>query len=214
MLKVVKVFLFNLGWLVVFGSVSQGAGDFPLRGEKAMVFLEELENKFGKIDSLEVAFQQEKHLKAFADVLTTHGMVYFQAPDKIRVETQKPYRSVMIFDGGSVAKYERIEGDWLKVDVPRAEVSQSVNKQISEWLTGKFRSQAEIYEFFVSSEKEIRLTPRSDALKEFISSIDVFISSDQVERVFIREPEGDETRMFFSVKGKNASLPPALFNKP
>ena len=157
--------------------------------------------------SVVAAFDQEKHLSLFGDVVRTSGMILYSRPDLLRWEIRKPFRSILIVAGNDVAKFEFRKGTRRRLTLGRSgDVILMVMSQIRSWFRGDFSSSAKSYDVNLYSDSPARITlvPKARSLRKTIRSIELRLSSDlaAVSRVTIHERAGDKTVMHFTPAGR------------
>ena len=143
-------------------------------------------------------------------------MLLFQRPGAVRFEITKPFRSVLIASGKSAAKYEFIDGRWHKMKQGGAAAVRMVTEQIASWLAGRLREKADTYAISATAADAvtITLTPRDKKFREFVTAIELTLSTDETHftAVVIREPGGDFTRTRYVAPRHNVALPKGLFD--
>jgi len=161
-------------------------------------FLTRLRKALAEVKSFRATFVQEKKLKVFSRTVTSSGVILFSRPEQLRWETVKPFRSVLIVSGDSVAKFEWVGGKRRKLDLGRsADAILVAMRRIRDWFTGKFDERN--YEVEVG-DGVIILRPRDKRMRKAIESFEFHPTRDlkAMQRVVVREPGGDSTTMRFS----------------
>lgn len=188
----------------------------PMPEDEVKAFFGDMAEKLKTVDAVVVPFEQERRLAVFQDVLRARGMCAFQRPDRLRWEMAEPYRSLMLYDGKSAARYEWAEGAWKQTPSEANEAMGEVLGRIASWMRGDFSSAREVNDMqFFRDDDSVRivLTPRSEALRQMIRGIRIRIDSEAyyVRRVTILEPGGDETDIRFGKPRVNPTLAPDTF---
>lgn len=188
----------------------------PLSNDDVQALLNRLEANLGGLKTLQVGFIQEKHLAIFTDVVKSEGLILFERPDRVRFEITKPFRSVLVASGKSVARYEYESDGWRKLDAGDAPMVLIVTKQIGSWLEGRFRDESDIYAISAeaSDTPTVILTPREEGLRQYISAVRLRLDRGitRVVSVTICEPSGDYTVMTFFDEKRNKALPANAFD--
>lgn len=189
-----------------------------LSGEERTRFLVELGEKMGREKTIAATFEQEKKLALFKDPLRAGGVILFAAPDRLRWEFREPFRSILVVSGQTVAKFEREENGWRKVEQGRQAVAVLVvMDNIRAWFRGEFSEQEKAFEVRVAREPRpvIAMRPLEKALARNLKSIELRLAEalTHVEQVTLVERNGDRTVMSFSrlKREKDEPLPPGLF---
>lgn len=191
-------------------------GPAKLSEPELIALLERIEQAFSPVQSLEAPFTQEKHLAMFSEPATSEGVCLFIRPDRVRLETLRPFRSVLAVNGKSVAKYEFIRERWKKLEPGSPDAVLMVTGQIASWLEGRLRAQGGLYAFSAVAGDRIvlTLTPRHEKMRALIAAIDLEFPADlrQLAVITLHEPGGDYTRIRFDTPRQNVALPEALFD--
>lgn len=161
-------------------------------------FLARLNKAMDDVKAFRATFVQEKRLKVFAETVKSEGVIVFQRPDKLRWEITKPFRSILVVSGDSVAKFEWVDGKRRKLELGRAADAILVAmRRIRDWFTAKFDE--EHYEVMVDG-TTVTLRPKDKRLRKTIEALEFFPTRDlkAMERVIVRERAGDTTTMRFA----------------
>lgn len=180
------------------------------------VYLDHIEEDLGRITSLVVYIEQEKHLAIFDAPVMSTGQLIFKAPSAVRFEIVEPFQSVLVVSGTESAKYEGFDGDWKKMRLGNPEILLLVMKQISLWLQGKFRENDDVFTISVeeANGKTIVLRPRLSRFQAFIASIELSFDEDlrRFTSMNIREPEGDYTLLRFVKEWRGIAVSSKIFD--
>ncbi|MBN1865701.1 outer membrane lipoprotein carrier protein LolA [Candidatus Sumerlaeota bacterium] len=179
-------------------------------------FLSSMPETLREIRSLRAEFVQTRHLTAFLDTLEARGVLCFAPPDKLRWELVEPYATVLIYDGRSVAKFDRIEGELRRANMGGEELMRELLGQISRWMQGRFETARDLYrlELYEGDDYRLVMRPSAEELRRMIEAVELSIDpvSRQVERVTIREPGEDYVEIRFARREINPTLDPRLFD--
>jgi outer membrane lipoprotein-sorting protein len=187
-----------------------------LSPEELTQLLERTEQEFGKIQSLFTDFTQEKHLEIFTRPALAKGRCIFQNPGKMRFEIIEPFQSVLIVNDKAVAKYERLEGKWQKLQSSQQQPVLLIIDHITLWLQGRLRGKEDIYA--ISAEKgettKVILTPRNEGFRKHLTAIELVMNRDEsgIRQLILREPGQDYTVVTFINDRRNLAIPPEVFN--
>ena len=198
------------------GEKENGKGYQRLEGKAQEERLKLIEEKLGSIQSLRTDFTQKRHMSLFMDVLTSRGVLSFQKPDRLRWELTDPYRSIMIFNRGDVAKFQVKEGKLTRLNSGMEDLMRGVLKQILSMMQGDFGKVSEAYRIEVKegSDYLLSMTPKSEGMSKTITSLELHIdrSSLHMKEIIIREPGQDYLEIIFTAHKENISLPDDLFS--
>lgn len=182
---------------------------------------EKLETNFSKIETLKTKMKQEKNIPVFSDKVISHGYFLFKSPDKIRFDFTEPFKSSLIVDGRNIFKYEFFDGAWHKLAIKNKNIIFMVMENIVTWLKGSFKN-TQLYEISVCQNESliIKLIPKNDEFKKFITSFELGINSqlDGLDYIVITENKNSTARIDFYNKKQNEAILDAVFqgkeNKP
>lgn len=214
--------------ILMFVAVSIGNASLLIAGEKGVdaykevpaseqdAVLQKMSNNLQSIKTLRAGFVQERHLSMFLDVLSAKGTLYFEIPDRLRWELTEPYTSVLVFNGGYVAKFNLENGRLQKMKLGMEDLLQEVLKQIISIMHGDFKKVRDVYSISLMHGKEYKLImkPVSAGMSKVIKSLELSIdqASNHVTKINIREPQGDYIEIRFSGEEENASFDKRLFD--
>jgi outer membrane lipoprotein-sorting protein len=164
------------------------------------------------VASIDASFQQEKHLPILAHPLISEGRFVFQRPDALRWEYLRPVRSVLLLNAGKTQRFVQ-SGDGLAAD--RGAGLQAMNLVLDEmrlWLNGDFE-RSQTFAARLEAAGRIVLTPRADALADFIQRIEIELDAKPgvIRTVTIYEDAQSFTRIAFHNVRLNAPVDPRLF---
>ena len=178
--------------------------------------LKAIETRLASIKTLRTDFTQNRHMSLFMDVLSSKGILFFRKPDLLRWELTAPYKSIMIFNGGDVAKFQLKDGMLKKQKSGMEDLMRGVLEQILSMMQGDFTKVSEAYRIEVKEGNDylLLMSPKSEGMAKAISSIELHISKATVhmKRIVIREPGEDYLEIIFTNNREESSLNMGLFN--
>lgn len=187
-----------------------------LSADEAEAFILDMADVLKTNHSMQVDFKQERHLSMFLEPLVSKGICFFKDPGQLRWEIFEPYKSLLIFNDNSVAKYDFEQGDPRRLNLGSEDMIREVLAQIMDWMKGDFRDSAEIYNIriFKNGKFLLRLIPRSAELLKNIQFIELQIDllTKHVTQVIIQESEADFVRIGFFNEQNNLDLDGQLFD--
>ncbi len=188
-----------------------------LEGKERDEFLSQVERAMAGAKSIAATFQQEKELPLFQDTVRTSGFLLFERPDRLRWETRKPFRSVLIVAGNEVGKFEWIGGERRSLRLGRgADVILAVMDRIRGWFQGKFDREGKEYEVDAarSPKPRIVLRPKDRAIGRSLRAVELDLAPDlsSVHTVTIVEEGGGRTVMRFEERKRGGEFPPGTFS--
>jgi hypothetical protein len=168
-----------------------------------------------RVQSVQADFIQEKHLKILVRPIFSSGRFVFQAPNSLRWEYLKPFRSILAMDKGRIRKFVEHGGRMVEDSSMRLDAMGMVLGEISGWLEGRFTDNAAFTAQVVNG-KTIRLSPKQEAMRGFISSIVLKLGDTPglLDTVTIYEGADSFTRLVFSDALLNQPVQEQLFIEP
>lgn len=183
--------------------------------EEMEVLLPLLQKEFGKIKSLKSGFVQEKHLSLFSEVVRSKGLFYFQNPDMLRLEFTEPFKSSLVVNGGTVTKFEFLDGKWTKLNSGNKEAILMIIKNITSWLQGQFNNN-NLYTVSAREDQVLRLylTPNDQGFRDYVTGFELGINKKRngLSYIIIREPGEDYTKISFHDEIINSAIPGNMFD--
>ena len=166
----------------------------------------------GAISSVSATFVQEKHMKVLVRPLISEGLLFYQTPDSLRWEYQRPIQSILIARAGETKKFIRKDGKLTADAAANAPAMQFVIEEISRWLEGRF-DENPVFTASLESGRRIVLTPNYKGIADMIQRIELVLSERPgiLESVLIYENENSYTRLKFTHVELNRPLNPRLF---
>ena len=187
-----------------------------LSASEMEVILARTTENLQSVKNLKAEFIQERHMAMFLDVLSAKGVLYFEMPDKLRWELTEPYASILIFNSGNVAKFNREKGKYVRMNLGMEDMFRESLRQIISIMRGDFRKVQKDYNISMAYGGDYRLVmrPVSAGMAKVIKSLDLSIDqrSNHVTKIVIREPKGDSIEIRFSGQEENSALDQRLFD--
>lgn len=178
--------------------------------------IKEISSSLQSVKTLKAEFVQERHLAIFMDVLSSRGVFYFGMPGKLRWEITDPFSSILIFNGGYVAKFNLENGSYVRMKLGMEDVLQEVLNQILAIMHGDFEKVHKVYGISVIPGKERRLVlkPLSAGLAKVIKDMELSIdrATNHVTKIVIHEPHDDYIEIRFSAEEQNSILDRGIFD--
>lgn len=157
-------------------------------------------------------FVQYKHLDFLDNDIETSGKMYFKAPDFVKWEYVKPFVYVVIFKEKTL--YINDNGNKSKVDIGSNKMFKQLNNLVIASVKGDlFNEEAFNISYFTSGENSlVYFNPKDEKMAKYIKSFHItFNTNGDVIEVKMIEPSNDFTRIVFTNKEINKTLPNAVF---
>jgi outer membrane lipoprotein-sorting protein len=166
----------------------------------------------GDIQSVQADFTQEKHLQILARPLTSHGILIFAAPDRLRWEYRAPLPSVLVMDKERVQRFVKTGANWTEDASAALPAMSFVMQEIGRWMNGRFDENPD-FAARLEPGGHIILTPRREALALVIQKIDLKLAATPgvIASVTVFEDDNNFTRLHFTGVKVNQPVDPAMF---
>ncbi|HDP33651.1 MAG TPA: outer membrane lipoprotein carrier protein LolA [Candidatus Hydrogenedentes bacterium] len=188
--------------------------------EQVRAFLAELEASHGDTTVMAAAFDQQKRLRMLREPLKAKGYIYFSAPGLLRFDIVHPFQSVLLYHNEAISRFEKDGDTWKSLDTRTVRVMSLVMGQIARWMQGRFED-SQVFQLGVTQAAEeapvLHMTPVHDRFREFIARIDLIIGPPPerpIQRIIVREPNGDDTEIEFTQTWRGLTFPDELFQRP
>jgi outer membrane lipoprotein-sorting protein len=202
--------------LIIFTNVlySQNSQSFFM--EEQNQILKTIKEKLSTVNNLKAEFKQSRHMEILIDPLVSEGYCYFEKPDKLRWELNKPYQSILIYNANVVAKFDVKDGQVEKLNLGTEDLMREILKQIISWMQGDFSKTSEIYDLkiYKSDTYKLVLIPKSKELIKSIQSIELVFKADlkNISMVMINESAENFIKIEFSNEQDNISIDKKIFD--
>lgn len=210
-----SVLLLILALLMVVGSTGRVLAETTLTLPEVLA---ELKQEAARTETLQSHFVQEKTLAMFDQVLSSEGVLYYQAPDNLRWELLTPTASGFIIQGSGGVNWNSVSGQIQRFSVEDDPVMGMIAGQLlawtrmdMDWLEQRYR-----LELVASSPVTMHLYPLDAAEAGFITRIKVTFAPqlEHVAEVVMEEQQGDSTRLHFVEVTRNQPLGDGVFMPP
>lgn len=186
----------------------------PARAEPPSEEWREMQQAFSAVKTIRTDFTQKKTMKILQKPLVSEGTFCYRTPSDIRWEYTAPLRTVLLMDGGDVARYTWRGTSWEKDSGAGLEAMHFVLQDISGWVSGDFDSSRHFRaELQKGPPLKVILSPRDPSIGSFIQRVLLTLSSTPgvLQSVEIVEGPGNTTLIDFRNTEINVSFPEGLF---
>lgn len=167
----------------------------------------------GKIQTIKSNFVQEKSLSMLSEKINSEGKFYFKRSNRVRIEYQKPFEYLMVMNGEKIMV--RDDQKESTINVKSNKLFQQVNNIMIDCVQGSILSNKDFTVRVFENDKTwlLEMTPAGTALKEFFSTIVIFVDRKDytVNSIEMNEASGDKTVIRFSQKELNVSIADEVF---
>lgn len=166
--------------------------------------------------SLSAEFTQVRHSKLLSKPIESSGTLAFERPDRMAWTVTAPARSTFVLDGTKVGMAYPDLGMREEIDLASNAEVASLVQGMMVWLAGDLETVSQDYDIAWASGTPAvaTLTPKDDALKAIIGTLDLSIADTTIQKVVITEPDGDRVEIAFTNVTANAPLGPEAFALP
>ena len=206
------------------GAADRGEESVKIEVESSLEpTLRRIQEAAAGVDTIASTMVQEKHLKAFAEVLEARGHFAFQRPDCWRWELIEPVLSGISVCGAEGRRWHEKGGKAQSFKLADEPWLRHFATQVTAWTTADFDFlQKEYVLTLLSSELSpelnseslsLKLVPHEAAARRLVASLEITFSADYryVTRIVIREADGDYTTIKFLDVIINQPLPEDSF---
>ncbi len=203
-------------FLIIFTNIIYSQISQPLPIDEQNQILQTITEKLNTVYNLKAEFKQSRHMEILIDPLVSEGCCYFEKPDKLRWELNKPYQSILIYNSNDVAKFDVKDGQTIKLNLGTEDLMREILKQIIFWMQGDFSKASEIYELKIlkSDTFKLVLIPKSNELLRSIQSIEMVFKNDlkNISTISIKESAENYIKIEFRHEQNNINIDNKIFD--
>jgi outer membrane lipoprotein carrier protein len=193
-------------------SLALGAKAAPLSPSDVKSLLERIREKRAAAPSMQADFQEQRKVHLLDVPIVSSGKIWFQAPNKFRVERKGNAPSMTVSDGQQL---------WIYYPNFKSAEHYSLAKRspldagISAITTALNLENVE-HTFHIAGEKaergyDLELTPRNPSMKRIFQKLLLHLSDDLfAERTDMLQPNGDQIVTIYQNPNR-AAIPPSQF---
>jgi outer membrane lipoprotein carrier protein len=193
-------------------SLALGAKAAPLSPSDVKGLLERIREKRAAAPSMQADFQEQRKVHLLDVPIVSSGKIWFQAPNKFRVERKGNAPSMTVSDGQQL---------WIYYPNFKSAEHYSLAKRspldagISAITTALNLENVE-HTFHIAGEKaekgyDLELTPRNPSMKRIFQKLLLHLSDDLfAERTDMLQPNGDQIVTIYQ-NPNHAAIPPSQF---
>src|SRR5690606_26170363 len=166
-----------------------------------------------QLKTLEADFVQYKHMSFMQKPIVSKGKLYLKENNLLRWSYLTPFVYDMVFKNNKIQIND--QGNKRTIDVGGSAQFEKISGIIASSMRGGQYDQKEfgVAYYLKDGANMVRLTPKVEEAKRYISSIDiVFSPSDKyIQEVVLTEPSKDYTRFVLSNKKVNKHIDDSIF---
>jgi len=195
----------SLSWLLHAGACLAGSGDAAsgaASDSSEATDLEGLMRRLASSGGVRAGFRETKHLSLLSSPLETEGVLYFSPPDLLARHTSRPGSASVVIRGDRVEL--RDETGRQVIDLGSSGVARQYVDNLGVLLRGDLAALRSRYSIGFETDGDawqLRLEPRSRAMRHIVESIRVEGRGSELTSMETREASGDRTvSVFFAVE--------------
>lgn len=164
--------------------------------------------------SIRSDFVQMKHLSFLEEDVMSKGKFYFQKENQLRWEYTEPFFYLIIFNQDTILIQDEHKTNMY--DAASGRMFREINNIMLSMVNGTIL-ESDNFEFsYFENNKtyKLELTPLDENMKDFLSTIILFINKDDysVDELYMIEKSEDYTQIRFINKSMNETIPQDIFN--
>ncbi|MFA5394204.1 MAG: outer membrane lipoprotein carrier protein LolA [Candidatus Ratteibacteria bacterium] len=172
-----------------------------------------LESKSAQINSMESNFVQTKKLAMFDKPLILKGKIFLKKPGQFAWHQREPMRYSLVIKNNTVRQWDEETGKVQEVSVNDNPYFSAALKQMTEWFSGSYTALIKDYAVTVLKQNPLVLefVPRQNSSSSgLVKKVEVTFREDEryIEEIYIKEINGDATRLKFTETKLNADIKP------
>jgi outer membrane lipoprotein-sorting protein len=177
----------------------------------------ELKEAAARMHSITANFLQEKEMSMMNEKITSEGKFYFRKEKQLRWEYIHPYKYVVIFNGDEVTVSD--ESHTSTFSTQNGREFREINRLIINSISGTILDDDQQFTTTFSETPGaavVTLKPLTEGMASVLSRITLWIdkTSLTVNQLELTEANGDKTRITFSDKHLNVTIPDDTFRTP
>jgi outer membrane lipoprotein-sorting protein len=172
----------------------------PAAAQRGAPTLDQLLRGFQTMPGLSARFVEEKQIALLSRPVRSEGTLYFTPPGRLMRRITAPTDSAALIDGDTLT----FVGDGRREQIPLGS-NEVVGGFVSSFRHVLAGDRAALERTFTLSFEalggqrwRLRLTPRTDALRRFLTNMELVGDGPAVETMVMREASGDVTTTTFS----------------
>ncbi|UWX55282.1 outer membrane lipoprotein carrier protein LolA [Maribacter litopenaei] len=201
-------------FLVIFLlGIRVGMAQTNMTAEEAKSLQELVRQKSQQTKTITSDFVQYKHLEFLSNDIESSGKLAFKSPDNISWQYLSPFSYKVIFKDEKLLINDN--GNKSKLDLGSNKLFKQLNHLISASINGDMfnADEFQIAYFKEASVSVVHFLPKDTQFSEFIKAFHITFSKEgTVEEVKMIEPSGDYTKIVFSNREENKTIPDAVFD--
>lgn len=202
--------LFAIGILFSIGTQAQGYKAV----EDISKFRDLVIETSANTSSIQSDFVQMKHLSFLEEDVMSKGKFYFQKENQLRWEYTEPFFYLIIFNQDTIMIQDEHKTNLY--DAASGRMFREINNIMLSMVNGTIL-ESDNFEFaYFENNKtyKLELTPLDENMKDFLSTIILFINKDDysVDELYMIEKSEDYTQIRFINKSMNETIPQDIFN--
>ena len=184
----------------------------PLSPADVKTLLEHIREKRAAAPSMQADFQEQRKVHLLDEPINSSGKIWFQAPNKFRVERKGNAPSITVSDGQQLwIYYPNFKSAEHYSLARRSPLDAAISA-----ITTALNLESVEHTFHIAGEKaekgyDLELTPRNPSMKRIFQKLLLHMSDDLfAERTDMLQPNGDQIVTTYQ-NPNHAAIPPSQF---
>jgi len=178
-------------------------------------FLNRIEKESENTLSISSDFIQKKHLSFISNDVISKGKLYFKKDNLLRWEYYKPYKYIMVLNGGKI--FIKDNDQVSSFDIHSSKMFTEINDIMLSAITGEiFKDKTKFTPAFfeTNNEYKVKLNVISGDMKKYLEKIVLYFSKHDysLTRLQMIESNNDATDIIFLNRILNNEIPDKIFN--
>jgi outer membrane lipoprotein-sorting protein len=165
-------------------------------------------------NTINTTFIQEKNLSFIEEKIISKGILFYEKPDKLRLEYKDPFTYIMIMNGGRMMTDNGEKKS--EYDLTSNKMFSEINNLIISSVKGNILNNTNFKSSLFENNEIyfVQLIPLDKELGKYIKTIGLFMNKKDftVDELQITEQSDDYTHIRFTNKAINEEIPPASFH--
>lgn len=174
-------------------------------------FMAQVEQRLGRIKSVQAQFEQRRTLKLLNHAAIFHGEIFIQEPGKLAWHVYTPIRYSCIISGDTMTQWDADSNDTVTISAKQVDALRLLFRQLRYWFSGQFAALSQEFDSTINVKaRQLKFSPKlGTPPQRFIKSITITLRDDlaYIQQIVINEKNGDTMTMIFTQTIINQPLP-------
>jgi len=193
---------------------------FSISGQPGNIFINDiaafksgLAKATAQTQTIESDFVQEKVMSVLSETIKSKGKFCFKKANKLRWEYHSPFRYLIVLNGDKVTVKD--DNKTNRFDTKSNQMFKKITDIMTSCIQGNISDSKDFEVSYLENYSQyiLRLSPKSKSMRDFFSSIHIYLDKKDfsVQRLQMYENSEDYTIITFSGKKINKGIPDEKF---